>query len=202
MIRAIIFDLGNVIVPIDFSRCHTALSKVCPYPPQEVPHRIRSAGLVESFETGQISPPEFLRAVSRVLEMDVGEMQFWELWNSIFLPDTLIPDEMLAGLRYRQRLLLLSNTNAIHFAMVKERYLLLSRFDDCVLSYEVGAVKPSPVIYQEAVARSGYQPEECFYADDIPAYVEAARREGLDAVQFFSLEQLQKDLQARGISWE
>ena len=201
MIRAVILDLGNVIVPVDFSRCHAALSKVCPYPPQEVPHRIRSAGLVESFEAGRISPQKFLEEVSRVLEMKLSEAQFWELWNSIFLPETLIPEELLESLRRRQRLLLLSNTNAVHFAMARERYPLLGRFDDYVLSYEVGAVKPSPLIYREAVARSGCRAEECFFVDDIPAYVQAARQEGLDATQFFSLEQLQKELQARGISW-
>ncbi|MBI4458685.1 MAG: HAD family phosphatase [Acidobacteria bacterium] len=200
MIRAVILDLGNVIVPVDFSRCHAALAKVCPYPPQEVPHRIRSAGLVESFEAGRITPQKFLQEVSRVLAMKVTEAQFWELWNSIFLPETLIPDEFLKGLRRRQRLLLLSNTNAVHFAMAKERYPLLGCFDDHVLSYEVGAVKPSPVIYREAVARSGCRAEECFFTDDIPAYVEAARQEGLDAVQFFSLEQLQTELRARGIA--
>ena len=199
MIRAVILDLGNVLVPIDFSRCHAALSKVCSYPPQEVPHRIRSAGLVESFEEGRISPRDFLQEVSRVLEMEVGETEFWELWNSIFLPETLIPEEWLEGLRRRQRLLLLSNTNAVHFAMVKERYPLLDCFDDYVLSYEVGAVKPSPVIYREAVARSGCRAEECFFVDDMPAYVEAARREGLDAVQFFSWEQLRAELRARGV---
>ena len=201
MIRAVIFDFGNVLVPIDFSRCHEALSKVCPYPPQEVPHRLRSAGLVENFEAGRMSPQQFLQEVSRVLEMKVTEAQFWELWNSIFLPETLIPEELLESLRRRQRLLLLSNTNAVHFAMLRERYPLLSRFDDYVLSYEVGAVKPSSAIYREAVARSGCRAEECFFVDDIPAFVQAARQEGLDAVQFFSLEQLRKELQARKISW-
>ncbi|MBI4460885.1 MAG: HAD family phosphatase [Acidobacteria bacterium] len=201
MIQAVIFDLGNVLVPFDFSRCHGPLSTLCRYPPQEVPQRLRSAGLIESFESGQISPQQFLQEVSQVLGMTVSEGQFWDMWNSIFSPETLIPEEMLENLRRRQRLLLLSNTNAVHFAMLRRHYPLLSRFDDFILSYEVGSVKPSPAIYREAVARAGCRAQECFYVDDIPAYVQAARQEGLDAVQFVSLEELQKELQARGVSW-
>ena len=70
-----------------------------------------------------------------------------------------------------------------------------------MLSYVVKAVKPSPAIYREAIARAGCGPEECFYTDDIPAYVEAARREGIDAVQFQSCAQLERELAAREIRW-
>jgi len=70
-----------------------------------------------------------------------------------------------------------------------------------VLSYEVKAMKPSPAIYREAIARAQCRPEECFYTDDIPAYVEGARREGIDAVQFQSCAQLERDLAAREIRW-
>jgi glycosyltransferase involved in cell wall biosynthesis len=88
---------------------------------------------------------------------------------------------MLEGLRKRYRLLLLSNTNAIHFAMIRENYPMLRHFHDFILSYEVKAMKPNPAIYREAVARAGCDAGECFFTDDIRDYVEAARREGLDA---------------------
>jgi HAD superfamily hydrolase (TIGR01509 family) len=71
-----------------------------------------------------------------------------------------------------------------------------------VLSYEVKAMKPQSAIFQAAVDRAGCRPEECFYTDDIAAYVEAARELGIDAVQFESLGQLQRELTARGIHWE
>src|SRR3989338_9586311 len=153
MIQAILLDLGNVIVPVDFRRCHEALAAVCPYPARDVPRRIGATGLVERFEKGQILPEDFVQQISRVLEMNVSYPQFWELWSSIFLPETLLPEELLAGLRRRHRLLLLSNTNAIHFAMARERYALLRHFDGFVLSCEVGALKPEPEIYHEAIAR-------------------------------------------------
>jgi HAD superfamily hydrolase (TIGR01509 family) len=63
-------------------------------------------------------------------------------------------------------------------------------------------MKPDPKIYRAAIERAGCLPGECFYADDIAAYVEAARAVGLDAVQFENLAQLQRELTSRGIRWE
>jgi putative hydrolase of the HAD superfamily len=82
--------------------------------------------------------------------------------------------------------------------MVKEAYPLLRHFDDYVLSYEVGAAKPEAKIYQEAIARAQCDPEECFFTDDMAVNVEAARAHGMDAVQFLSAEQLERELRARG----
>ena len=127
--------------------------------------------------------------------------QFCEIWSSIFLPHTLIPEAMLESLRRRYRLLLLSNTNPIHFNMIRERYGLLRHFDTFVLSHEVKAMKPAPAIYREAIARAGCAADECFYTDDIPQFVEAARKEGMHAVQFVGLKPLENDMRARGIVW-
>ena len=202
MIKAVLLDLGNVIVPVDFSRCHAAFGEVCSFPPEEIPRRLRGTGLVERFETGRIAPEAFADEVCGILGMKVAYRQFWNIWSRIFLPHTLLPEAMIEGLRRRQRLLLLSNTNAIHFAMIEERYPLLRHFDDYVLSFRVGAMKPSPAIYREAIARAGCRPEECFFTDDVGPFVEAARQEGIDAVQFQSREQLEAELEARGIRWE
>ena len=108
---------------------------------------------------------------------------------------------MLEGLAARYRLVLLSNTNAIHFEAIRENYHFLRHLHERILSYEVHAIKPEREIFQAALECCGCRPEECFYTDDIAAYVEAARRLGMDAVQFESLAQLERELQARGICW-
>lgn len=201
MIKAILLDLGNVIVPVDFARCHAAFSKVSSLPPAEIPARLRPTGLGERFETGRMSPQEFADEVCEALGMRATYPQFWEIWSTIFLPEPLISETMLEGLRRRHRLVLLSNTNSVHFEFVQERYPLLRHFDDFVLSYRVGATKPSPAIYREAIARAGCLPEECFFTDDVGRFVEGARREGIDAVEFESQGQLERELGARGIRW-
>lgn len=201
MIKTVIFDLGKVLIPFDFARGYRAMEKFCDYPAADIPRRIASTDLVHRFETGMVEPRDFVEQLSRMLELSVSYDQFCEIWSSIFLTDTLVPDSLVAGIGERYRLLVLSNTNALHFAMVSRNYPILRHFDDLVLSYEVGAMKPSPEIYREAIARAQCRPEECFFVDDIPAYVEGARLQGIDAVQFQSCAQLQKDLAARDIRW-
>ena len=95
--------------------------------------------------------------------------------------------------------MLVSNTNAIHFEMIRENYPLLRHFDALILSYEVQAMKPSPRIFEAAVRAAGCLPEECFFTDDIPEYVEAARAQGIDACVFEGFERLQQDLKNRGV---
>src|ERR1700733_773968 len=173
-IRAVIFDLGRVIVPFDFSRGYMRLEPLCGIPAAEIPGRIAPTDLVQRFESGGIEPRDFVRELSKHLNFETSYENFCEIWSSIFLPDTLIPEAMLRGLAQHYRLWLLSNTNPIHFEMIRETYPLLRHFHSYVLSYEVGAMKPLPLIYQRAIAEAGCRAEECFFTDDIPEYVAAA----------------------------
>ncbi|MCS7315239.1 MAG: HAD family phosphatase [Bryobacterales bacterium] len=201
MIRAILFDLGQVLVPFDLERGLRALAPYCPHPPREIQRRIASSGLVRPFEEGRLAPREFARRLGELLELSVSYEQFCELWSSIFLPETLVPEGLIESLAQRYRLLIVSNTNAIHYSIVEQRYAVLRHFHDRVLSYEVGALKPDQRIYREALRRAGCDARECFYTDDIPEYVEAARRLGMIAVQFRSAEQLACELEACGVRW-
>jgi len=198
--KAVIFDLGKVLIHFDFKRGYQALEGLCPYPAAEIPKRIGSSDLVERFETGMVEPRDFVAQLSRILGLKVDYDGFCAIWNSIFT-DPLIPEAMLEGLAARYRLLLLSNTNAIHFEAIRRNYPLLRHFHALILSYEVKAMKPQAAIFEKAVELAGCRPEECFYTDDIAAYVEAARALGIDAVQFHSAAQIQEELGARRIRW-
>ena len=199
MIKTVIFDLGGVIVPFDFHRAYTQMERICGLPSAEIRRRIGESDIAIRLESGQVSPHDFVGELGRMLDCELDYANFCELWTSIFFPHTLIPESLLEAVRSRRRLLLLSNTNSIHFEMIRDSYPLLRHFHHYVLSYEVGAMKPSPRIYQEALRHAQCEPGECFFTDDIPAYVEGARREGIDAVRFQGLEQLREDLLQRGI---
>lgn len=200
-IKAVIFDLGRVIVPFDFNRGYTKLEQLCGIPAAEIPARIAASGLVQRFESGAIGPRDFVREFSKQLNLNTSYENFCEIWSSIFLPDPLIPEEMLSGIAKRYRLVLLSNTNAIHFEMIAANYPLLRHFHEFVLSYQVGAMKPLPLIYQRAIEAAQCLPGECFFTDDIPAYVEGARAQGIDAVPFQSAAQIEAELRKRGVCW-
>jgi FMN phosphatase YigB (HAD superfamily) len=200
MHKAIFFDLGRVLIHFDFQRGYRALESLCPYPSSEIRQRLASTGVVERFETGLIEPEDFVSQLSGILDLRLDYVGFCRIWSCIFM-DPLIPESLIEALARRYRLVLLSNTNAIHFAMLRETYPVLRHFHDLVLSYEVKAMKPNPKIYQAALDRAGCLPGECFYTDDIAEYVEGARRMGIDAVRFESAQQLERELRTRGITW-
>jgi HAD superfamily hydrolase (TIGR01509 family) len=202
VIKALLFDLGNVLVAFDFKRGYQALERLSRYGAEEIPRRISHAGLVHPYERGEISSQEFFQRLSSALELQIPYEQFCDLWSTIFLPDPLLPEALLAGLRRRYRMVLLSNTNDIHFQMIRRTYRVVSHFDAQVLSYEVGAMKPAPRIFEEAVRQAGCLPEECFYTDDVLEFVEAGRRFGLDVAQFQGRSRLEEELRRRGIEWD
>lgn len=201
MVKAVIFDLGRVIVPFDFRRGYAKLAPLCGLSESEIPRHLATTDLVQRYESGAIESRDFVQELSSHLKFETSYENFCEIWSSIFLPETLIPESMLEGISRRHRLVLLSNTNEIHFSMIRENYPLLRHFDELVLSYEVGAMKPLPRIYERAIEAAQCAPGECFYTDDILPYVEGGRAAGMDAVQFESAEQIQRELEQRGVIW-
>jgi putative hydrolase of the HAD superfamily len=200
MTKAVIFDLGGVIVGFDFGRAYGRLKEMCGLEPEAIRARIGAAEIVPAFESGRMESREFVERLRQALGLKISDAEFRELWFSIFEPETLIPEALLERLKQDYRLVLLSNTNELHFEMLAERYGLLRHFDEWVLSYRVGVMKPAPEIYAEAVKRAGCAAGECFYTDDVAAFVEGARAAGIDAEQFHGYEKLLGDLRARGIA--
>jgi putative hydrolase of the HAD superfamily len=199
VIKAILFDLGNVVVPFDFKVAYARLAEHCGCEPEDVPARIRATGLVTPFEKGEIAAEPFARKFSAALRLNLSYEEFCDWWSCVFLPETLVPEALLAELARGYRLLALSNTNPIHFALLEKNYPLLRHFNDFVLSYRVGAAKPEAKIYREAVARAHCAAGECLFIDDLAVNVDAARQHGIDAIQFYSAGQLEQELRTRDL---
>jgi putative hydrolase of the HAD superfamily len=98
------------------------------------------------------------------------------------------------------RLGILSNTSPAHWEFIADgRFTLIrSFFDVCVLSYQVGAMKPEAEIYRAAEVRAGVAAEHVFFVDDRAENVAGARCCGFDAVQYTTAAALAADLRQRG----
>lgn len=192
--------MGNVLVSFDWARGYQALAELCSHSPAEVRRRIKESGLFDTMERGHIEAREAARRVGDLLGFDVPFERFREAWSSIFSPEALFPEDLLAALRRQRRLLLLSNTDVIHYRWILEKYRLLQHFDGFVLSFETGSRKPEPEIYEHAIALAGCPAGEVFFADDRPENVDGALAVGVDAVQFQSIEQIRRDLSSRGLT--
>jgi len=102
VIKTILFDLGNVIIPFDFKRAYSRLQPLCNYPVTEISARMRTnTGLLRRFETGQISPEQFVEEFASALELRIDYDEFCAMWSSIFLPEPLIDESLLAKLGAR-----------------------------------------------------------------------------------------------------
>ena len=201
MIKTLIFDIGKVLIPFDFARGYSIIEERTGLTHEEIRERIRSTGVVDPFERGELEPEAFVHALTKGLGFSADLAGFKSIWGSIFLPDPILPEEFLAQLKQRYRLLTLSNTNAIHFEALAATYPLFDLFDHHVLSFRVGAMKPDAKIYQYAIEHAEAKPEECFFTDDLPDNIAGAREHGLDAVLFEGREGLEEALRQRGVEW-
>ncbi len=197
--RALFFDLGNVLVPFDLRRAYGALEACSTVPVAEMASRLRISNLAAEYECGRLDDLAFYEAIRNLLELRCAYEEFCTIWNSIFLPPTMVPEQLLANLKKSYTLLLLSNTNAIHFRYLQQHYPHIAHFHFKTLSHEAGAQKPDASIYRQALATAEVDPCEVFFTDDLQENIDAARALGIDAERFVDVESLEGHLRARGI---
>ena len=201
MIKTIIFDLGRVLIPFDFHRAYELMEQRSGIPAADIPALIFPSGIVRRFESGDLEAVDFVDQLSAVLGLDLNYKEFAEIWSSIFHKETLVSEDFIQRLAKNYRVILLSNTNSIHFDMVVENYPLLRHFHAYVLSYKVRSMKPAPAIYQIAIEEAQCLPNECFFTDDIRENIDGALAMGIDAVLFESGTQIEAELRKRGLNW-
>jgi len=192
----IVSDLGNVLVLLDVRITCRGFSKYSPFSPDVIAKKIFGQRCMIDFETGKISGDEFYQFLCRDLEMEIDKEEFKEIWSQMFCENTPITT-LVKGLLKRYQVLLLSNTNAFHFEYCLESYPFLQHFDDFVLSYKTGCMKPDPAIYRIAAEKADSTP--IIYIDDIPEFASAASENGLIGIHFQSPQQLRKDLLSHDI---
>ena len=197
-IRLIISDFGGVICSFDYRRFCQRLANRIHRTTEEIFATVFSDHLQVDFETGKLTGPDYHRTVMTRLGAYIPYAEFYPMYGDIFseIPAT---GDLLRRLHDRYSLYLLSDTNEIHFGYVQKTVAILEVFDEFVLSFQVGAMKPDPRIYQEVLRRSGLPARGCLFVDDRPANVEGAARLGIPAVQFESPAQLAADLLRLGL---
>jgi HAD superfamily hydrolase (TIGR01509 family) len=196
---AIVFDLGNVLIPFDYSKAIKKLNHVETGLGKRFYDFFKSNyNLHREFESGKISEKDFISRMLSITDHKIDETTFCKYYTDIFsLNEDVI--SLLPLLKKNYKLFLLSNTDSIHKKYGWEKYKFLNYFDKLILSFEVGAVKPDEKIYQEVEKASGFPSNEHFFIDDILEYVDAAKSLGWDAVHFVDYSTLVKDLKERNI---
>ncbi len=200
MIQTIVCDMGNVLVHFSHERMCAQIGSLCGHTAAEIRTLVMDSGLNAEFERGFLNPEEMLVRLSGLVGQELELHAVANAYADIFtLNEPMLP--LLDRLRDQgHRLVLLSNTSVWHFDFIWERYPILQRFDDFVVSYRVGALKPEPAIFDAVVSVLECPPEHAFYTDDIADYVRAGREHGLQAEIFTDAEAMRGHLADRGIS--
>ncbi|RKH01949.1 HAD family hydrolase [Corallococcus carmarthensis] len=196
-VKAVLLDLGNVLVFHDNALLFARLAARAGLEPREAARRLTGAGWTAA-NRGLLDAEGIRQDVCGALGVDLPMEEFAPLWSSHFtVHDAVLP--RVEGLIGRVKLVLVSNTNALHVAYLKPLLPLLQRFDARVMSCEVGHVKPEPAIYRLALEKAGCAPEEAAFFDDLPEFVDAARALGLRGHVFTDAPTFDSQLKSLGL---
>lgn len=197
-IRAIFFDLGNVLVMFDARRAAAKFVQKTGVSFKDVWKCVFISRAERDFTKGKISSREFVRCLNRQLPKKISYPHFVEIWNNIFWPNPEMED-LLKHLKKRYHLYLISNTNELHFKFIQRNFTVLKHFKRCFPSHWVGCRKPEQAIFRHALRIAKVKPEEAVFIDDMPDFVKGARRVGIKAIRFGSRKQIEKELLKLGV---
>lgn len=198
-IKTIFFDIGNVLLYFDYGRLYHQIASLLDLLPAEIEQEVMTHGLGFSYEKGEITTEELYHHFLKLSKITPPYEQFEKAIADIFTPNPSLYPIVKKLKSQGIRLILLSNTCEAHFNHIKRQYRFVDDFDEAILSYKIKARKPDLTIFNAALNVSGCSSHECFYTDDIPEYIDAARQCGIDAEVFKDTTTLQKHLKKRNV---
>jgi len=189
-IKNIIFDLGGVLLNLDFNRTYDALKKLGIDKPEEIIRLGHGSVILRAHESGKITDEEFIQSLKKLSPVPVSDDDLINAWNMLLLDFPADRIEWLTGLKKKYRLFLFSNTNGIHVKHFRKIYsdaynnaVFDDHFEKAYYSHTAGLIKPDLEAFHLVVRENNLVPEETLFIDDSLANVEAARLSGLKALQ-------------------
>lgn len=190
-LKNLIFDLGDVIIPIDLTAPVRNFATLANLPEDEVRALWQQHNFINHYETGLIDDEAFRNHVRKVLYQRTDAPESWAdevidtAWNTVLLDLPVDRVERIKSLKQDYRLFLLSNTSPIHIRQVNRVLTELGQptleelFERVFYSYDVRMAKPSPDIYQHVLAEANIMADETAFFDDNEANIRAAAALGI-----------------------
>jgi FMN phosphatase YigB (HAD superfamily) len=195
---ALLFDLGRVVLDIDFNRTLHHWARLSGCEPMQLGKRFMRDELYHRHETGDVSDEIFLAGLRSSLGVELTDAQLIEGWNAIFVGEMPGIRPLLARAAEHLPLYAFSNTNALHGAYFSDRYAgLLSHFRQLFLSSNIGLRKPDAEAFDHVVQAIGVPAERIVFFDDLDENISGAR--GLSAVRVTSSDDVARAFAALGI---
>lgn len=188
-VKNIIFDLGGVIINIDYFKSIRELEQYCTQGHTIEYSQRAQSHLFDLFETGNSSPEEFRQHLREAYHLDATDEQIDEAWNAMLLDIPAERIELLRELGKKYRIFLLSNTNAIHLKRFNEMVAhsftmpsLDSLFEQAYYSHLIGQRKPDAIVFEQILQENGLKREETLFIDDSIQHIESANKIGLQTL--------------------
>lgn len=193
-LKNLIFDLGDVIIPIDLTAPVRNFATLANLPEDEVRDLWQQHNFINHYETGLIDDDAFRNHVRKVLYQRTDAPESWAdevidtAWNTVLLDLPVERIERIKLLKQDYRLFLLSNTSPIHIRQVNSVLTELGQptleelFERVFYSYEVRMAKPTPDIYRHVLAEADIVADETAFFDDNEANIRAAAALGIRVV--------------------
>jgi len=198
-VKAVIFDLGDVFIDVDSAKALRELRVHCAANAKPEGDVGGIGELVRSFESGEVSVPQFYDAVCRHERLALDLERFSAIYCDIFSP---VAEMIEANAALRGKGLptyLFSNTSELHFRHIRSRYAFMSDFTGYCLSYELKCMKPDARIYAAVERKTGYGGSELLYIDDRLENIQAGASRGWQAIHHTGPEQTLAALRARAL---
>jgi putative hydrolase of the HAD superfamily len=196
----VIFDLGRVLVDFDHHISAAKIAKLTGKDESWLYQLFFESELTKLFDEGKILPRHFYNEIKKLTGLDISFDEFTAIWVDIFKENKDVC-AFAASLKNDYRLVLMSNVNKLQFEYIKRVFPVVSVMDALVLSYQVGAMKPDPKIYERAIKASQTSPERIIYTDDRPELIEGAKIAGIkSSFVFKDLNGFKSDLRKVGIT--
>lgn len=189
---AVIFDLGGVLINLDYSLTEKAFIDLGSEKFSEMYSQLNQTDLFDRFETGKVSQFHFVNRILDQLPRGRNANQVVHAWNAMILDFPKERMEWLAEFGKNRRIFLLSNTNDLHVTAVRASLTksvghgdLESYFEKAYFSCDMGKRKPDVECFRQVIEENSLNPEKTLFIDDSPQHIEGAKKIGL---QTFHLE--------------
>jgi epoxide hydrolase-like predicted phosphatase len=199
--RAVLFDLGNVVLHIDWEPVFAHWAARSVHPKDEVRRRFRIDEPYRLHETGHLDAAGYFAHLRKTLGLQCDDDQIRAGWNANLGPEIADTIAVIDALRERGvPCHALSNTNALHLEAIERAYpALLPRFERVFVSHEIGLRKPSPESFRHVLDTLDLDPGEVLFFDDLQPNVDGARALGIDAVLVRGPQDVRAAVAARGL---
>lgn len=185
-IKNIIFDLGGVVINLNFQKTLDAFWKISKSQQFIAFTQRQQASLFDDYETGKITDAAFRDGLRQHYDIEGTDEEIDEAWNALLLDIPAERIDLLRELGNKYRLYLLSNTNAIHLQrfnqIVEESFTipsLDSLFEKTYYSHLIGQRKPDAVVFEQILAQNNLNRSETLFVDDSIQHIESATIVGI-----------------------